>query len=336
MPSIDPNHNALLPQFEARMAPEYVALYNKHIRGKQLAHELDIEEVRRNPEAYSVEKGPDIGKIEEIQISVQDGEITLRIYRPTEEQSTISAQGGRLPPVHLNFHGGGWVLGNIGDDESWIRRAIALTGCVVVDVGYRLAPEHRLPTSIEDSWSALEYVSQNGEKLGVDVTRISIGGWSAGAHLSAVLSHRARDRGLKGLVFALLVIPVTDATSVGTDLQVRPNTPNKSWIECHDAPFLSHARMSWFYKHALPLPIIEEVLSDPEISPLHAKNFKGLPPTLIYPAEIDVLKEEGLAYANKLKVEGDGWVECVLAKGVPHPFPHQACIFSRESPIDPY
>lgn len=85
--------------------------------------------------------------------------------------------------------------------------------------------------------------------------------------------------------------------------------------------------MSWFYKYALPLPVTDAVLTDPEISPLHSKNFKGLPPTLVYPAEIDVLREEGLAYAKKLQEEGDGWVECVLAKGVPHPFPHQVSPF---------
>ena len=101
------------------------------------------------------------------------------------------------------------------------------------------------------------------------------------------------------------------------------DTPHKSWIECHDGPFLSHARMSWFYKYFLPLPITSEVLRNPTISPLLAENFKGLPPTLVYPAEIDVLREEGLAYAKRLKEEGDGWVECVLAEGVPHPFVHQ-------------
>jgi len=78
--------------------------------------------------------------------------------------------------------------------------------------------------------------------------------------------------------------------------------------------------MSWFYKYALPQPVTEEILHDPEVSPLHSKNFKGLPPTLVYPAEIDVLRDEGLAYAKRLKEEGDGWVECVLGKGVPHPF----------------
>lgn len=81
--------------------------------------------------------------------------------------------------------------------------------------------------------------------------------------------------------------------------------------------------MSWFYKYFLPLPITSEVLCNPMVSPLHTDNFKGLPPTLVYPAEIDVLRDEGLAYARKLKEEGDGWVECVLAEGVPHPFVHQ-------------
>jgi len=122
----------------------------------------------------------------------------------------------------------GWVLGAIGDDESWIRRAIAATGCVVVDVGYRLAPEYRFPVPIEDSWAALEYVAGHREELGVDVSRISLGGWSAGGHISAVLSHRARDRGMKGIVFVLMAIPVTDAAALGTDLKVRPGASRVS------------------------------------------------------------------------------------------------------------
>jgi acetyl esterase/lipase len=114
----------------------------------------------------------------------------------------------------------GWVIGAIGKDESWIRRAIAATGCVVVDVNYRLAPEYRFPIPIEDAWAALVYVSQHGATLGVDTSRISLGGWSAGGHLSAVLSHRARDTGLQGIVFVLMATPVVDASALGTDLQV--------------------------------------------------------------------------------------------------------------------
>lgn len=238
------------------------------------------------------------------------------------------------------------MLGGLGDDNSWIRNAVAATGCVAVDVGYRLAPEHRLPTGINDVWDTLVYVAQNAGSIGVDPTRISIGGFSAGGHIAAVLSHRARDKGLPNngrLVFALMVIPVTDANALDTNLQVRKgkchfffihillfrlllDTPYSSWNECYYGPFLSYARMSWFYKYALPLPITDSVLIDPEISPIHSKNFKGLPPTLVYPAEIDVLREEGLAYAKKLQDEGDGWVECVVAKGIPHPFPHQVTL----------
>ncbi|GJJ07696.1 hypothetical protein Clacol_001901 [Clathrus columnatus] len=332
---VDPNHNALLPEFEARLEPHYVTLYNKHIRGRKLAHEFTVEENRSNPVilSFGIEPGPVVGKVERLNITVSDGaEIPLVIYRPTEEQAKISAEGGGLPPVHINVHGGGWVLGGIADDDSWIKNAVAVTGCVAISVGYRLAPEHRLPTGINDVWDTLVYVAQNSADLGIDQTRISIGGFSAGGHIAAVLSHRSRDRGLPNngkLVFALMVIPVTDANALDTDLQVRNDTPYSSWKECYYGPFLSYARMSWFYKYALPLPITESVLLDPEISPIHSKNFKGLPPTLVYPAEIDVLREEGLAYAKKLQDEGDGWVECVVAKGVPHPFPHQTAATPR-------
>jgi acetyl esterase/lipase len=105
-----------------------------------------------------------------------------------------------------------------------LRTVAAKTGSVVVDVGYRLAPEHPFPIPLEDSWAALLYVATHGDEFGVDVGRISIGGFSAGGHISAVLSHWARDRGFPAgakIVLALLVIPVVDASGLNEDLSVR-------------------------------------------------------------------------------------------------------------------
>jgi acetyl esterase/lipase len=101
------------------------------------------------------------------------------------------------------------------------------------------------------------------------------------------------------------------------------DTPHRSWIDNHDGPFLSHARMSWFYRYFIPPPITAEKLRNDDLSPLLKPNFRGLPASLVYPADIDVLSSEGIAYAKKLQEEGDGWVELVVAKDIPHSFPMQ-------------
>lgn len=99
--------------------------------------------------------------------------------------------------------------------------------------------------------------------------------------------------------------------------------PHKSWIEHHDAPFLSHARMSWFYRYFLKAKPSREYLSQPTLSPLKAESLANLPPALVVPAEVDVLREEGIAYARRLANESGSWTQLWLARRVPHPFPHQ-------------
>ncbi|KAF8315198.1 hypothetical protein DL93DRAFT_2166897 [Clavulina sp. PMI_390] len=392
---VDPNLNALLPEFESKMTPEYVAAYNANIGefhdsafsidatttavdlthsfgycrlticdyythpypshlgpdvstmdgtivGKRLAHHMTVEEYRANPviAGFGVERGPEVGSISEIKIPVSgDEQILLRIYRPKEQKDT-----SKLPPVHINFHGGGWVIGRAGDDDSFIRNMVDRTGAVIVDVDYRVAPEYRFPTPLEDCWAAFDYVRTHAadEELKVDGERISIGGFSAGGHIAAFIAQRARDRGVaKCIRLCLMVIPVTDATSIGLDLEPSPDSPHTSWKTNYYAPFLSHARMSWFYKYFLPDPIPSaSFLSNPELSPLLHPDFVGLPPTLIAAAEIDVLHSEGIAYANKLAAsnaalveqgkEGEcTWVRSWTAKGVPHPFPMQTAVTER-------
>jgi acetyl esterase/lipase len=111
-----------------------------------------------------------------------------------------------------------------GDDASFLRRVVKDTGAIVLDFAYRSAPEHKYPVPIDDCWTALLWVRENAEKLGGDASRIAVGGFSAGGHIAALMSIRARDAGIPGICFQLLVIPVTDASALDTNLEVSPDT----------------------------------------------------------------------------------------------------------------
>ncbi|KAH8928505.1 hypothetical protein BT69DRAFT_1346589 [Atractiella rhizophila] len=314
--------NSLSPKYIEILGPKYVELYNQNIVGKFLAHQVSMKENRQNPVIAGLggEPGPAIGRIWDTKIPVKEpeGEITLRVYEPKELGEKEEK------PVYINFHGGGWCIGGIGDDEPFIRHVVDRLGVIVIDVGYRLAPEFRFPVPLEDCWTAFEYIRTHASQFRINPSQIAVGGFSAGGHISAILSHRARDKGIQAIVFALIVIPVTDANALDEELFIRRDSPYKSWTEHHDGPFLSYHRMSYFYRYFLPASgITSSFLASPLLSPIHQTNFKSLPPTLVAVAEVDVLRDEGLAYARKMREEGDGWVQCWLARNVPHPFPHQ-------------
>ena len=120
------------------------------------------------------------------------------------------------------FHYTGWVIGDVGDDDAFLRSVVRDVRCVAVDVGYRMAPEHKFPTGVNDSWEAYQYVANNAKKLSVDPKRLAVGGFSAGGHLSAVISQLARDTQFQyPPCFQLLVIPVCDATVLDEDCELK-------------------------------------------------------------------------------------------------------------------
>lgn len=145
---------------------------------------------------------------------------------------------------------GGWVIGGLGSDESWCRQVCQSLGIVIIDVDYRLAPEYPYPTQIWDSWGAFKWVFDNASFLGIDTSRVSVGGLSAGGHLAAVVALMARDDPtIPPLKLQLLVVPTVDARWIpskeepGHDLD---KVPYKSYVSCEDAPCLPLARMIWF------------------------------------------------------------------------------------------
>lgn len=207
------------------------------------------------------------------------GNLSVRVYGPTE---------GRNPrPALLYFHGGGWVVGGVDTVDNPCRQLANASGCTVVSVGYRLAPEHKFPIGLEDCYLATRHVVEHARDFGVDPARVAVGGDSAGGNLAAAVALLARDRGGPKLAFQLLVYPATDAAL---------DTPSHREFAVGFA--LTRAEIQWFLTHYLVRP---EDRALPLVSPLKAPTLAGLPPACVITAEFDPLRDEGEAYASRLR-----------------------------------
>lgn len=224
-----------------------------------------------------------IGRIENRKIPGPAGDIPVRIYTP------VAAGAGPLPCL-VYYHGGGWVIGDLETHEGACRLLANDSGCRVVSVDYRLAPEHVFPAAPEDCFAALKWVAANARQLGVDPNRIAVGGDSAGGNLSAVVCQMARAAGGPSIAFQLLIYPATDMALA---------TASKK--ENATGYFLEERTMHYFYDLYVPRGTDE---NDPRLSPLRAKTFTGLPPAYVITAQYDVLRDEGRLYAEKLKEAG--------------------------------
>ena len=250
-----------------------------------------------------------VARVENRAIPGPDGAVPVRIYRPEE------LPGTPLPAL-VYFHGGGWVICDLDTHDPTCRAITNRVGCVVVSVDYRLAPEHKFPAAAEDAYAATLWVAANATELGVDATRIAVGGDSAGGNLAAAVALMARDRHAlqqralrphaPEIVFQLLVYPVTDLTSMDTP----------SHRDNGEGYFLTTASMDWYRRQYLT------DLSDashPYASPLQAADLTGLPPALVITAELDPLRDEGEAYASRLR-EAGGHATTTRYDGVFHGF----------------
>ena len=227
------------------------------------------------------EPGPEPASITDFSVSVKDGQIDVRAFIP---------HGPGPFPAHMYMHGGGWWIGTIDHFKSPCREVSADAACVVLSVGYRLAPEHKFPTLTEDCYAALLWLVSNAETLNVDRKRISVGGASAGGNLAAVVAQMARDRDGPDLVLQVLQIPTTDL--VNDYPSARENA--KGYL-------LTSEAMEFCRELYLENPADAH---HPYASPLLAEDLSGLPPALIITAELDPLRDEGEAYARALQSAG--------------------------------
>lgn len=287
MPQIDPQMKAFLDLANANGPFFLRAETPEQARAKMQA----LLEARSVPVA-------DIYRAEDRRIAVENGsEIPVRIYAPQ-----ASTQLGVL----VYFHGGGWVLGGLDSHDGICRDLANGAGCLLVSVDYRLAPEHKFPAAPEDCYAATKWVAENAASIGGDPARIAVGGDSAGGNLAAVVALMARDRGGPNLCFQLLLYPAIDPAD---------DTPSQKEF-ANDGFVLSRADMEWFWNHYLGS---REDRKSPLANPARASSLSGLPPTLILTASLDPLRDEGEAYATKLRQAGNR-VTCTRYDGVTHGF----------------
>lgn len=270
------------PALDQMSPPEARALY------KTLAASDQPEEVTR---------------VDDRLVPGADNEVRVRVYTPHDAV-------GVAAPLLLWLHGGGWVIGDLDTADATARALANRSGAVVVSVDYRLAPEHPAPAALDDALAALTWSVENAELLGVDASRVAVGGDSAGGNLAAVLCQRVRAEFGPDIDFQLLVYPVIDCT-----------LSHPSMEENADGYFLTKDAMVWFTGHYLG----DLDPKDPSVSPLYADTFAGLPPALIITAEFDPLRDEGEAYARALREAGVS-VEAVRYAGQIHGFVGMAAL----------
>ena len=227
------------------------------------------------------------------------GDIAVRIYRP----STVAASN--VLPGLVYAHGGGWVFGNLDSHDVLCAQFALEAGIAVFAIDYRLAPEVRFPGAFDDVVAGLQWVTKNGESVGIDPGRLAVGGDSAGGNLAAAVSIWARDHDGPKLRLQLLAYPVTDAVGRA-----------QSYYHYADGYGLNAATMEWFFDHYTPEKSMRE---DWRVSPLRAASLRGLPPALIITAGYDPLRDEGRAYAFRMQQEGTR-VDFVEFGGMLHGF----------------
>ena len=236
----------------------------------------------RQAAAQSVVPAPvyHLASVEDFYISTREHRVPVRLYRPDDEQHL---------PVILFMHGGGWVLGSL-DAYDGICRKLALdSGCPVLAVDYRLAPEYPYPAALNDCFAVLAWLVDNGTQMGLDPSRIALAGDSAGANLSAALTVMSRDRGGPAIRHQALLYPATDRSC-----------SSPSFAE-NDRYLLTPAMMRWYWKHYIG------ERSDTEVAlalPAQFRDLSGLPGATVITAEYDPLRDEGEAYAASLARAG--------------------------------
>jgi acetyl esterase len=241
---------------------------------------------------------PSMARVEDVSMALEGRSIDARLYVPEG--------AGDRPPLTLYYHGGGWVIGTLDTHDGTCRALAQKSGSAVLSIAYRLAPEHRYPAATDDCYDALLWAAENATRLGIDGSRLAIAGDSAGGNLAAAVAIMARDRAGPSLRHQLLIYPVTDQ-----------NYSYSSYAENGDGNYyLSTDGMRWFWGHYLGAT---ETDNAPLAAVLRTHDLSNLPSATVITAEYDPLRDEGVAYAEKLKASGVA-VDAATAPGMIHGF----------------
>lgn len=262
---------------------------NSQDAGSPALHQLSPVEARALFEQTSAQlrwQAPQALDVREVSFLARDGAaLALRLYRPPQASEPM--------PVLVYWHGGGFVVGSLDSHDGVCRELCQRTPCAVLSVGYRLAPEQRFPTALEDAQDALAWLAEQAVSLGLDTQRVAFGGDSAGATLATVLALQAvvepRSVAIAPTV-QMLCYPVTDASRT-----------HDSRLLFAQGYLLENDTLDWFYQHYARSP---EDLLDWRFSPLLAENLEGVAPAIVLLAGYDPLLDEGQAYVDKLRAHG--------------------------------
>lgn len=268
--AIDPQAQAILSMFSGAPEPDYAT--------------LNVSDYRAGvaQQALSPLQEP-VARIADHVMAGPGGPLKLRLYHPAPV---------RAVPAIVFFHGGGWVACDIESHDNLCRRLANLSGCAVISVDYRLAPESAFPGPVDDACAALRWVHREAATLGINPNRLAVSGDSAGGNLAAACARLSTDPALElpKLSHQLLFYPVIDAAC---------DTP--SFTTYASGYLLTGKLMQWYWQHYLPTPA--DAL-DPRACPLRASDLTGLPGSTVITAECDPLRDEGEAYAMRLRQDG--------------------------------
>ena len=269
---LDPRAKRFLDTLAAMNPPSALSLSVAERRGA-LAHLLSF-------------CGPpeEVGAVAQLTLPGPEGALALRIYEPR------GARPGEPLPGLIYFHGGGLVAGSLDTHDPICRSLANASGCRVLSLDYRLAPEHPFPAALEDGCAATAWIAAHAGALGVDPQRLGVCGDSAGATLAAVVCQALSSAPHSPLAFQFLLCPITDFAA---------DSPSRRAFG--HGYLVDHETLEHDLKYYLPSHIER---ADPRVSPLRTLSVAGLPPTAVHTAEFDPLRDEGQAYAEKLTAAG--------------------------------
>ncbi|WP_096391561.1 alpha/beta hydrolase [Halopenitus persicus] len=266
------------------------------------AHTLSIATYREQfRDLFAHQSNEPVGRIQDFAIPGPDSDVPIRTYHPDSEdrldgegqldhENQLDRDGQR--PVVVFFHGGGWVLGDLDCFDNLCTRLTNESGCIVVSVGYRRAPEHPFPAAVTDCYAATEWVAENAADFGGDPDRLAVVGNSAGGTLATVVSLMARDRGGPEIDQQVLLYPVVNAERLRSF---------ESYGTVGSGYWLTMGSMRLFYEAYIEDPVDYR---NAYAFPLQADDLSGLPSATILTAGYDPLRDEGGAYADALEADG--------------------------------
>ena len=271
---LDPDAAAVYKAFQEAGRPAYETLTPPEAREFYLAARFVS-----NPEP------PELQSVEPLTIPAPQGSIPARIYTPKILRTTNG-----LAPGLVFFHGGGWTIGNL-DSHDVVSRKLADEGqLIVISVDYRLAPEHKFPAAVDDAIASTKWIAANSKRLGIDASRLVVGGDSAGGNLATVVAISARDGNGPAIAAQLLIYPAVDFAMT-----------HPSHSEPETSLLLTHSAIRWFRDNYLNGTADG---GDWRASPARAKTLIGLPRAYVLTAGADPLRDEGDEYAERLREAG--------------------------------